>query len=487
MINEYTYSDEPELLIASLPQNPLHSYEYLEFKAHIDRFQNVLKLKTYKKSYKNVYEKMLNFIINEQCVIKNLIETKSQTDKIKFLKIKMMTSLCVSGQLHLANHKLESDLDKKSLEYIQRILSETEKNSEKKIFVQNDVVPVVPAYKGVLNSNLNKFYYKQLILLMLILLNNQALFQYKRGGEMISINKISTAIKISIHLKTTVNDSNVLIMLYQNLVQMLERSKQIPLAIELLKNVIYHLEDGLNRCETTKLKDAEINFDEFVLADKFLWSFKGIYQRDCKFVNWKIKRSTTKNLNTFYKVTQISLYEYLSKQLRHNDNFKESYIANDIFLDLKEKYVDEKDLNTQKEQDPDVNVTYKKCAIINGFRDAKEINPENKPDWIKQKDGVFKHTDCNDGIFEEQGYIEYIVYKSSDNFLLVTVCFYEPIKAISQYLTNGKNSLDYAHFDVEALRFKLMNSSENKRQLVNIKFLKILNLLTMYSFCLILQ
>ena len=83
--------------ITAYPKNPLHSYDFLEFKQRTQRFMDVMKLKTYTKSYKQYFEKLVIFINKETEVLQNLQNTPAQPQKMIFLKLKMLQGLCVSG------------------------------------------------------------------------------------------------------------------------------------------------------------------------------------------------------------------------------------------------------------------------------------------------------------------------------------------------------------------------------------------------------
>ena len=89
MLPDYTSRDNPSLLIASLPFDPLHSYEYLEFKSKIDRYQSVLKLNSYTKSYKSLFSKLTHFIKLELSYLHSPSPTPSTPEKLKFLKLKL--------------------------------------------------------------------------------------------------------------------------------------------------------------------------------------------------------------------------------------------------------------------------------------------------------------------------------------------------------------------------------------------------------------
>lgn len=194
-------------------------------------------------------------------------------------------------------------------------------------------------------------------------------------------------------------DCVVLVGLYLNMAQMLERSGQVGLARGVMESVLGDLE-GVVRVYGG-VGDEEVDFGDFVWVERFLWSFKSLDVSGQKFVGWGVRVGRDGNFGEWLRVTQIGGYRYLSELLKESKNFQASFVCNDIYVSLKDKFLHDKE-NAKKtsrnrsrrdrgQLGPISGCNSTQVLVKNGVRASQKIPEDQKPNFQAIKKGVFRH------------------------------------------------------------------------------------------------
>jgi hypothetical protein len=200
-------------------------------------------------------------------------------------------------------------------------------------------------------------------------------------------------------MKVCVIDCVVLVGLYLNMAQMLRGIGQVGMARGVMESVLGDLEGVIGGFGG--VRDGEVDFEGFVWVDRFLWSFKSLGRSGGKFVGWGVRGGRDGNFGEWLRVTRIEGYRYLSELLKESKNFQGSFVCNDIYVSLRDKFLHDKE-NAKKtsknrsrrakgQSGPISGGNSTQNLVKNGVRASQKIPEDQKPNFQAIKKGVFRH------------------------------------------------------------------------------------------------